>query len=91
MSRPAASEYAEYYGRYVERVPDGDIADILETQMTATQTLLASVPPDRETHRYAPGKWTVREVVGHMLDTERLFAFRCLWIARAAAGEQPGM
>jgi uncharacterized damage-inducible protein DinB len=51
--------------------------------------LLASVPPEKEEHRYAPGKWSVREVVGHLIDSERTFAFRCLWMARAAPDPLP--
>ena len=53
--------------------------------------MLASVPAEREEFRYAPGKWSVREVVGHLMDTERVFAFRSLWIARAAEGGLPSM
>jgi len=88
MRRPEPTEYDAYYGRYVDLVPEGDILGILEREMGTTQALLASVPPDLERHRYAPGKWTVREVVGHLIDVERMFAFRCLWVARAAEGAQ---
>ena len=52
--------------------------------MEATQALLASVPADKEEYRYAEGKWSLREVVGHLIDTERLFSFRALWFARGA-------
>jgi hypothetical protein len=89
MRRPEATEYDAYYGRYVDLVPEGDILDILGREMVTTQALLASVPPDLEEYRYAPGKWSVREVVGHLIDTERAFAFRCVWVARAAEGAQP--
>lgn len=90
-TRPDAGEYAEYYGRYVGLVPDGDILKTLARQGEETRLLLAEISEERETFRYAPGKWSLREVVGHCLDTERVFAFRGLWIARGAAGEQPGM
>jgi len=89
MRRPQPTEYDAYFGRYVDLVPEGDIIDILGREMVTTQALLASVPPDLEEHRYAPGKWSVREVVGHLVDVERMFAFRCLWMARAAEGAQP--
>jgi len=89
MRRPDPNEYHEYYGRYIALVSDGDIVETLERQMEATQALLASVPAEKEEYRYAPGKWSLREVVGHLIDTERTFAFRCLWIARAAPDPLP--
>jgi uncharacterized damage-inducible protein DinB len=91
LKRPAAGEYNEYYARYIGLVPDGDIVETLEREMETTQALLASVPPEREEYRYAPGKWSLREVVGHLIDTERLFAFRALCFAREGGGELPGM
>ena len=91
MTRPVSGEFHEYYDRYVSRVPEGDIVETLSAQWEGTQSLLASVPPEREEYRYAEGKWSVREVVGHLADVERLFAFRALWIARGAVGEQPSM
>lgn len=89
--RPTPPEYAEFYGSYVERVPDGDIVETLERQMADTVALLERVPPSRETHRYERGKWSLREVVGHVLDAERLFGFRALWFARGDASALPGM
>ena len=89
MRRPDPSEYDAYYGRYIDLVPEGDILDILEREMVTTQALLASVPPEKEEYRYAPGKWSVREVVGHLIDAERTFAFRCIWVARGAVDPQP--
>jgi uncharacterized damage-inducible protein DinB len=91
LGRPGAGEYNEHYARYIALVPDGDIVETLGREMETTQTLLASVPADREEFRYAPGKWSVREVVGHLVDTERLFAFRALWFARGGGGELAGM
>ena len=85
------SEYAPYYDTYVRRVPDGDIAEILSGQVADTLSLLGSVPANREDYRYEPGKWSVREVVGHMIDTERIFAFRALAIARGEGASLPGM
>ncbi len=91
LGRPEAGEYNEYYARYIALVPEGDIVETLAREMEATQALLASLPAEREEYRYAPGKWSVREVVGHLVDTERVFAFRALWIARGAGGELAGM
>jgi hypothetical protein len=91
LPRPAAGEYAEYYGGYVGEVPDGDILEILRDQLGETLALLQRVPAGRETFRYAEGKWSVREVVGHLVDTEWLFAFRALAMAREEGVDLPGM
>lgn len=91
LPRPETGEYNEYYARYIALVPDGDIVETLARQMKETHDLLRNVPPEQEEFRYAPGKWSLREVVGHLLDTERVFAFRALWFARGAGGELAGM
>ena len=88
---PEADEYAEFYAGYVRRVPEGDLVATLGTQFEETRALLAAVPTNRETYRYADGKWSIREVVGHCVDTERVFSLRALWLARGGDGEQPGM
>ena len=82
LPRPHPSEHAEYYAQYIARVPDGEITSILSEQFAETAELLYSIPEYRETHRYAVDKWTIREVVGHLIDTERMFAYRALAIAR---------
>ena len=89
--RPEPSEYAPYYGPYIDRVPDGPIADTLERQMEATRALLAGLPEDRADHRYQPGKWSIKEVVGHVLDVERIFATRALAFSRNDPEPYPGM
>jgi hypothetical protein len=89
--RPEAADYFEYFGQYVDTVPDGDITATLEDQWEETEGLLASIPAEKEEFRYAPGKWSVRELVGHLIDTERVFAFRSLWIARGAEEGLPSM
>jgi len=91
LPRPRAGEYNEYYHRYIAMVPDGNIVEALQRQMEETHALLQSVPADREVYRYAEGKWSIREVVGHLIDTERLFAFRALWFARGEGAEMAGM
>jgi hypothetical protein len=91
LPRPADSEYAEYYRRYVGLVPDGEIVLTLKEQLGETLALLEAVPEDRETYRYGEGKWSIREVVGHLMDTERLFAFRALAMAREDGVDLPGM
>jgi uncharacterized damage-inducible protein DinB len=91
MARPAADEFNEYYSRYIDLVPGDDILAALTAQMAETRSLLASVPADREGYRYAEGKWSIRQAVGHVIDTEHVFAFRALWAARGAEAEQPSM
>jgi DinB superfamily len=91
LHRPDKSEYAEHYHRYVDLVPDGDIVDTLTRQLGDTLALLQAIPADQESHRYAPGKWTIREVIGHLIDIERLMAFRTMAIARSDGADLPGM
>jgi hypothetical protein len=91
LPRPTADEHAPYFTRYVDLVPDGDIVDTLTHQLGETLTLLQDVSPERETHRYAPDKWSIREVVGHLIDVERVFAFRAIAIARSDGVDLPSM
>ena len=90
VPRPDPADHPPYYRRYVERVPEGDVVDVLERQVEDTLALVGRFSPGREEHRYAPDKWSVRDVVGHVVDAERVFSLRLLWMAREAAAEQPG-
>ena len=81
-TRPDHTEAAGYYFTYIDKVPDGDIVEILEGQLPETLTVLRDITEEQSLHRYAPGKWTVRQVMGHVNDTERLFVFRAMWFAR---------
>jgi hypothetical protein len=81
-TRPEAGEFAPYYSRYIDRVPDGSLLDLLEEQLPAMLDLLDGVDEDRAGYRYEPGKWSIREVIGHLADAERIFAYRALRIAR---------
>jgi hypothetical protein len=83
--RPAPSEYADHFAAYIAAVPDGDLLQRLEAQLEETSALLAELPEARAMHAYAPGKWTVKEVVSHMIDVERVFAYRALRFARGDA------
>ena len=74
LARPGTDEYEAYYSTYIDKVPEGDVIDLLASQITTTLELLASVPPALEQYRYAPDKWSVREVVGHVIDAERVFS-----------------
>lgn len=91
VSRPRPGDHAPYYARYVERVPDGNVVDLLEQQGRETIALLRRVDDARSRHRYAPDKWSVRQVVGHLSDTERVFAYRALTFARGDTAALPGM
>jgi hypothetical protein len=82
IERPKADEHSPYFSRYIDRVPEGNLVALLETQLADTLALLRRVPRDREDFAYADGKWTVKEVVGHLSDCERVFAYRALSIAR---------
>ena len=82
--KPDRTEAAEYYFTYIDQVPEGvDVCDVIDAQLPETIALLSSITDEKSFHRYAPDKWTVREVVGHLIDTERLFVFRAMWFARA--------
>jgi hypothetical protein len=87
--RPESGEYAPYYGKYVSLVPEGDILSILETQFPATVALLAPHEADGD-FRYAPGKWSVKESLGHLIDSERVFSYRAMRISRNDQTPLPG-
>jgi len=82
VPRPDATEFHPYYGRYIEKVPDGPIVDVLTSGMEETLSLLRSIPEARADHRYADGKWSIKEVVGHVIDAERVFSYRANFGAR---------
>ncbi|HKG91331.1 MAG TPA: DinB family protein [Gemmatimonadaceae bacterium] len=88
--RPSESEYLPYYHKYVTLVPEGDIVGLLAQQVGETLGLLRGVSEERGMRRYAEGKWSIKEVAGHMADTERIFAYRALRIARADRTPLPG-
>ena len=89
-ARPDATEFAPFYAAYVAVVPDGDVVDTMRQSGRTIGTTLASVAESRGGFRYAAEKWSVREVVGHMIDAERIFAYRALRLARADATPLPG-
>jgi hypothetical protein len=82
LARPAAGDYGEYYQRYISLVPAGDLVALLKSQVEELGDLLAKVPQSREGYAYAEGKWTIREVIGHLTDTERVFLFRATAFSR---------
>jgi DinB superfamily len=81
-TRPDRSETADYYFTYIDQVGAGDICDILDAQAPETLALLRKIDEQGSTYRYAPDKWSIRDVIGHVNDAERLFVFRAFWFAR---------
>ncbi|AFU14032.1 MULTISPECIES: DinB family protein [Bacillus] len=90
QKRPGTNEYNPYYSTYIKLVPDGDIIHILEQQMKETNLLLKDISDSEGHFRYAPNKWSIKEVIGHIADTERIMAYRLLSIARGETAELPG-
>ncbi|MEM9555343.1 MAG: DinB family protein [Acidobacteriota bacterium] len=96
LRRPTPDEYAPFYATYVDAVPsgrseDGDILERLAAQGERTTALLRGLSPEHETFRYAADKWSLRELVGHMTDTEWVFVSRALAFARRDPAPRPGM
>jgi hypothetical protein len=81
-SIPDRTEAAEYYFTYIDQVGSGDICEILRAQQPETIAFLQSIGDEQSLHRYAPDKWSIRQVLSHINDTERVFVFRALWFAR---------
>lgn len=88
--KPSPGDYSPYYENYIKLIDGDDILKILNEQSKKTQDILNSFSEHRGNFRYADGKWTVKEVVGHLLDTERVFAYRALCIARGEKKTLPG-
>ena len=85
LERPDPSEYASFYAGYIAAVPEGELLGLLERQLQETTGVLAAVPEARGDFAYAPGKWTLKEVLGHVVDAERVFSYRALRFARGDA------
>lgn len=83
--RPQGDELPAFYAGYVSAVPAGDVVATLEREGESALRFLRGVPRDRVDHAYAPGKWTVREILVHVLDAERVFAYRALRFGRGDA------
>ena len=87
--RPAADEYAPFYATYVDLVTEGDILKVLGEQREEVQRYARAVDERKEVFRYAEGKWSVREVLGHVIDAERVFAYRAFSISRGEKASLP--
>ena len=87
--RPTETEYAPFYAGYVALVPETDVLAVLEGQADEIRRLLAPVPTGKETYRYAEGKWSLRQVLGHLVDAERVFGHRAFCFSRGEQGALP--
>ncbi len=82
MTRPQPTEAASYYFTYINQVTSDDPVSAIEHQLEESQALFAKISEEKSLHRYAPDKWSIRQALNHVTDTERAFAFRALWFAR---------
>ena len=80
--RPQPNEVASYFFTYISQVPGDDPLGVIESQLDEYQPLLSGISEDKSLYRYGPDKWSIRQVLNHVSDTERAFAFRALWFAR---------
>jgi hypothetical protein len=90
MNKPDSTEYAPYFEKYIALVPEGEIVATLDSQIESTLSQIRGLSEARGEHRYAPGKWSVKEVIGHLIDAERIFAYRAMRFARNDATPLPG-
>jgi len=90
LQRPAENEYDAYYNRYISLVPDGNFLDLLGVQTHETRDFFEKLSEERANYRYAPDKWRIKEILGHIMDSERVFAYRALCIARGEQQPLPG-
>lgn len=89
FARPQEGTYNPYFHKYIALVPDGDLRRLLPVIFDANFRAMRTITSEQERHRYAPGKWSIREMVGHMADTERVMSYRALCVARGDATPLP--
>ena len=91
IPKPEVGEYAPYTTMYISLLPDdGLILKHLQDNLAATTDFIRSLPEEKLSYRYAPGKWTIKEILGHLIDDERIYAYRALRFARNDQTELPG-
>jgi len=88
--RPLPAETAHYYFTYIDQVAGDDALAVMEQQLVESLAFFPTISEERSLHRYAPNKWSIRELLNHVTDTERAFAFRALWFARGFTASLPG-
>lgn len=90
MTRPEKSEYAEFYANYVALVEETDIVAALQNQVADLENIFAGISEEKSAFAYAEGKWTIKQLLGHLIDGERVFSYRALRISRADQTPLPG-
>jgi hypothetical protein len=90
IEKPGESEYAPFYAGYIARVPAENVLEVLDGQSGQLRDLASAATPEQQRFRYAPGKWSVREVAGHLIDGERVFGYRAFRIGRGDQTPLPG-
>jgi hypothetical protein len=90
IGRPQETEAAPPYFKYIDQVPGDDALAVIESQLEESRALFAGISEETSLRRYAPDKWSIRELLNHVTDTERAFAFRALWFARGFTTPLPG-
>lgn len=91
IERPESGECSTYYHGYVGRVPQGDVLEMLAGQPDELEALLGDLSDEQANFRFAPEEWSIKEVVGHLVDAERTFSYRAFAFSRDQAAELPGM
>jgi hypothetical protein len=87
--KPQPGYYSPEFEKYIQKVPEDDILTIWPEQLNATLYFFKNIPEAKHEFRYAKGKWTIKEILGHLIDTERVFGYRCLCIARGEMKNLP--
>ncbi|MEW6468985.1 MAG: DinB family protein [Bacteroidota bacterium] len=90
IRRPSSAEYPEYFEQYIRLVPGDTVLKKLQDSILDLQSILSNIPEEKENFAYAPDKWSVKDVIGHIIDTERILAYRALRFARNDKVELPG-
>ena len=90
ITKPTDAEYPDFYSGYISLVPDGDVIKFLKKQKRMFMGLIDSIPEEGLLYRYAEGKWTIKQIVGHVIDTERIMAYRALVFSRGERQPIPG-
>jgi hypothetical protein len=90
IGRPRETEAAKHFLSYIDQVPGDDPLAVIESQLAESMALFATIDEEKSKHRYEDGKWSVRELINHITDTERAFAFRALWFSRGFTTPLPG-
>ena len=90
IGKPQQTEAASVYFAYINQVPDDDVIGFLKRQLSELEVFLSQISDEKSLYRYAPDKWSIRQLLNHVTDTERAFAFRALWFARGFSSPLPG-